>query len=329
MHGRSVNEVEIAVALSPAGPLLIKGASVGADPTRPEIEFTRTRRLGAEAVYVPGSSVRGALRTHCERIARTVGGTGADGRPRLSCNPVTNVADGPNYSCSRRLGELAAQARGREPSGQRVYRESCAVCQLFGNGALAGRIAVRDAHVTAAPRIEARAGIAVDRLYGSTADGPYRYEVVTEGRFETIIAVHNFTLAQLGLVGLALRDLEAGRLTLGFGRTRGLGRVGLAITRLTVRYPGCVVEDGELVTLAGGRVGLATMLHGAGAFPNTAGYGLPAPDSVAVSPGATAVEDGWGAVTLAVAAEPLALTDLWRACVARWADRVGAAVGPS
>src|SRR5215210_1052172 len=187
MHRRVVNELTVDLVLWPTGPLLVKAAGLGADPTRPEVEFVRTRRDGLETPYLPGSSLKGALRAQCERIARTVGGTGLDGRPRLSCNPLTNAADGPNFSCNRRLVDVASQARGRELGGQRAYRESCAVCRLF----------------------------------GSVAEGPFNYEVVTAGRFATRLTLHNFTLAQVGLLALALRDLAESRFALGAGKSRG------------------------------------------------------------------------------------------------------------
>jgi CRISPR/Cas system CSM-associated protein Csm3 (group 7 of RAMP superfamily) len=235
---------------------------------------------------------------------------------------LTHVPDGPNYSCNRRLSELASQARGRELSGQRAYRESCAVCQVFGNAAQAGHLRVEDAYPDEAVRVEQRMGIAVDRVYGSVAEGPYGYEVVTGGRFVTRLVVQNFTLAQLGLLALALRDLADGRLALGYGKSRGLGRVRVEAGPLALRYPGCTVSDGTMRTLTGENVGAADQVYGVGSFLDTSGYGFPAPDQAPLPGGATGVDDGWGAVQAEVAAD--ALPALWQACVARWAERVGA-----
>ena len=327
MHRRLANEATLALSLALDGPLLIKAAGMGVDPTRPEMEFVRTRRAGAETVYLPGSSLKGALRAHAERIARTVGGMGPDGRPRLSCNPLTSVPDGPNYSCNRRLADLAVQRRGRELGGQRAYRESCAVCQLFGNAADAGHLAAYDAYPASPPRVEQRTGVSIDRVYGSVAEGPFGYEVATTGSFEARLVLQNFTLAQLGLLALTVRDLADGRLAIGYGKSRGLGRVRVESQRLSVRYPGCTVADGQVVALAGATIGPTDQLHGVGAFPDTAGYGFPAPDAAPLPGGMPAEDDGWGGVELEVAADGLPF--LWRACVARWAERVRAAAEAS
>jgi CRISPR/Cas system CSM-associated protein Csm3 (group 7 of RAMP superfamily) len=322
MHRRRVNEAVLTLALWPTGPLLVKAPHPGADPTRPDVEFARTHHTGLETVYLPGSSLKGALRTHCERIARTVGGEGPDRRPRLSCNPLGGASDGPGYSCNRRLQGLAERGDSR-----RAYRDSCFVCQLFGNQHEAAHVWVADAYPTTAPRVEPRAAVGVDRVYGSAAVGPLTYEVVSDGRFQTQIALHNFTLAQLGLLALALRDLADGRLALGSGKSRGLGRAGVEVAALAIRYPGATIRDGVLTTVAGAALGPADQLYGAGAFPDTNGYGFPTPDAVPLPSTAPATEDGWGNVEAGVSVD--GLEGLWRGCVERWAERVQAAVGAS
>lgn len=319
MHRRVVNELTVELEISPVGPVLVKAAGIGADPTRPDVEFVRTHRDGVDTAYLPGSSLKGALRAQCERIARTVGGTTSEGRPRLSCNPLTNTGDGPNYSCNRRLVELASQSRGRDLGGQRAYRESCVVCRLFGNTATAAHVAVDDAYPTEPVRAEARTGVAVDRIYGSVAEGPFSYEVVTEAQFATRLRLHNFAIGQIGLLALALRDLTEGRLALGAGKSRGLGRVALTARRVSVRYPGCTVGAGALTTLAGAQIGTAERLYGVGAFADTAAYGFPAPDD-APWPGPPMAGDGWASAGSELSGAEF--DALWRTSVARWAEQV-------
>jgi CRISPR/Cas system CSM-associated protein Csm3 (group 7 of RAMP superfamily) len=323
MHRQVVNEALLELALWPDGPLLIKAADAGADPTRPDMEFVRTQRPDGETIYLPGSSLKGALRAHCERIARTMGGAHADRRWRLSCDPLGTASDGPRYSCSRRLDDRRGD---REPGGDVVYRESCFVCRLFGNQMLAAHLRLADAYPAAPPRAEQRTSVAIDRIYGSVAVGPFSYEVVTEGRFATRLTVRNFTLAQLGLLALALRDLAEGRLALGFGKSRGFGRVGLEVTALTFRYPGCTVRDGELTTIAGVPIGPADQVYGAGVFVKEGRYEFPFPDEAPLPVGYATADDGWSAAEVTVPGDA-DLPTLWRACVARWADAVRAATG--
>lgn len=218
MHKQLLNEAILEFTLKPEGPILIKASDAGADPTRPDMEFVRTWRDGERVVYLPGSSLKGIIRSHCERIVRTINTKG-------SCNPVDDKS-----ACSKRFDQ--------SDSGTKVHAGSCFICQMFGNTVLAGRVRTADAYPVdgAAIRTEERNGVAIDRVFGSVAVGPFQMEVVTSGEFGTRVAIRNFTIAQLGLLALALRDLKLGRVGVGFGKSRGLGHVSAHLERLSLRY---------------------------------------------------------------------------------------------
>src|SRR5204862_7823670 len=105
VHRQLFNEATLSLSLTPDGPILIKAGEGEADPTRPDMSFVRTIRGGEETVYLPGSSLKGVLRAHCERLARTVDSDDARrqrGKP-LACNPVASGSDWrrdyASYSC--------------------------------------------------------------------------------------------------------------------------------------------------------------------------------------------------------------------------------------
>ncbi len=220
MHKRLLNEAILELTIHPEGPILIKAGDTGADPTRPDMEFVRTRQNGVSVVYLPGPSLKGVIRSHCEQIVRTV-------KAAACCNPVIRPE-----SCTELSGLKQDQP------GEYVHAHSCFVCQMFGNQVLAGRVRTADAYPVDPKKVhtEERNGVAIDRVFGSVAVGPFQIEVLTEGDFQTRIAVRNFTVAQLGLLALALRDLKLGRVGVGFGKSRGLGHVTASFDRLTFQY---------------------------------------------------------------------------------------------
>ena len=73
MHKQLVNQCTIHLSLIPQGPILIKSGRQGADPTKADMEFVETYHEGEKTIYLPGSSLKGAIRAHAERIVRTVG----------------------------------------------------------------------------------------------------------------------------------------------------------------------------------------------------------------------------------------------------------------
>ncbi len=269
MHKRFVNHCTINLTLIPDGPILIKSGRESADPTKPDMEFVETYHAGGRSIYLPGSSLKGAIRAHAERIVRTVG---RDSNPN---NPQILWANDP-------LNDKYAYLQGEAAD---IYKKSSFTDQMFGNTAIASRIRVEDAYPVDQGQIklEERNGVAIDRVFGSVAVGPFNYQVCTAGEFRTKIHLKNFTLAQLGLIGLVLRDLNDGWFGLGFAKSRGLGTVTVKFNSTTVQYPGCElnVETQKICQL--GNLGEWDWhyLLGAGEFlPDAEAekYGFPKPD---------------------------------------------------
>lgn len=321
MHKRFLNELTLEFTIKPDGPILIKaGDRGGVDPTRPDMEFVRAWHDGVETVYLPGSSLKGMVRAHCEKIARTVsnGQHQADNQRahmarRLSCNPLLAKSDHEEGGCGEKLTKLW---KARELTATDAMRYSCFVCQLYGNTALASHVRLTDAYpaddtARLANRTEERHGVAIDRVYGSVAVGPFQFETVTQGSFSGTLTVRNFTTAQLGLLGLAIRDLQMQRVSIGFAKSRGMGRINFAVDRATVRYPmGQFLAPMNAGQLAGAGAILRNLEPGA-----AESYGYPAEDAVQVT-GLDLEPDEWGGLQATLSSE--ALTSLWRASVPAW-----------
>ena len=282
MHKRLVNHCTIDLTLIPQGPVLVKSGKEGADPTKPDMEFVETYHAGGRSIFFPGSSLKGALRAHAERIVRTIG---SEQRPLdlLDLDPkddpkiplwATDPLDRKSYTYLE-----------KQTDTQKIYRWSSFTDQLFGSVAIASRLRIEDAYPDPEkpkPRLEERNGVAIDRVFGSVAVGPFNYQVCTEGEFRTRIHLKNFTLEQLGLLGLVLRDLNDGWFGLGFAKSRGMGLVSVKFNGARVEYPGCVVSQDQIVMLGHDTPWPSVALKGAGALlPNSErqNYGFPAGDA--------------------------------------------------
>ena len=94
MHKRIVNQAIIELTISPVGPLThqSKRPRGGSDQARLWSSL-RLIYAGDRSVYLPGSSLKGAIRAHCERIVRTLGRE----RPNVSsiwtCDPFKDKAN--------------------------------------------------------------------------------------------------------------------------------------------------------------------------------------------------------------------------------------------
>lgn len=183
--------------------------------------------------YIPGSSLRGVLRSHLERIVRTLepdvrGGSGA-------CDPLSE-----KDWCitSERMRQYRREARPKEDGdvwlAERIWKDSCRICRVFGSPWLASRVRVADLFCLNGALPEVRDGVAIDREKEAVKN-KFDFEVVPPGsRFRLEVMGENLEEDELGLVLLGIRELEAGRIALGGFKGRGLGRVGLEALR--IRY---------------------------------------------------------------------------------------------
>ncbi|MFB2967472.1 RAMP superfamily CRISPR-associated protein [Aerosakkonema sp. BLCC-F183] len=300
MFKRFVNQCTIELTITPAGPILIKSGKEGADPTKPDMEFVETYHGGGRTIYLPGSSLKGAIRAHAERIVRTVG---SDRRPNNSTtvwasDPLSDDKD-EQKNINLYLDNWKKKNKNHPHPGAELYKQSCFISQMFGNTAIASRVRIEDAYPVNPKllKIEERNGVAIDRVFGSVAVGPFNFQVCTAGEFHTKIHLRNFTLAQLGLIGLVLRDLNQGWFGLGFAKSRGLGLVEVKLNSAVVQYPGCIIKDEQISAIGTETKWPLTSLLGAGMFledEERNRYGFPPNDLKETSPKTTPIEFNFG-----------------------------------
>lgn len=239
MFKRLVNECTIELRLKPEGALLIKSGM----PQMSEVDmaWVKVYRNGRPEVYLPGSSLKGTIRSHAERIARTI-------KSNAACDPFS--CQGELAACGNVLDDLKRSKRGNDPTTPEVYKNSCLACRLFGNTWILGRFATEDAYVEGElPQTQQRDGVGIDRFTGGASRGAkFELEVITGGVFKTTLHLQNFELWQLGLIGFVLQDMKDGLVRMGSGKSRGLGKVVADIGKITLHYLGTsskIAENGH------------------------------------------------------------------------------------
>lgn len=203
-----------------------------------KVARNRTAVLDPSALqyYVPGSSIRGWLRSHAERIARTRS-TGDDAL--LCCNPFDNESENEQATgCSKRLQPLPHALKDKP-----AYQFACMICKLFGCGGLAARISFSDGEL-ANCKIRLVDGIGIDRFTGGVAEGVnFKNQALEGGYFTFRLTLRNFEIWQLGLLAFVFRDLEEGALKIGFGKTKGFGQIEGSIAGGQFTYSRALTEN--------------------------------------------------------------------------------------
>ncbi len=230
------NHARVKIRIEPVDPLLIKSGQATVGGT--DMTFVRTYRSGDAEPYLPGSSLKGVIRSYCEKICRSLR---PDNYP--VCLPYI-APDKPDItqderrqvSCGLSLTKWET-TKSKSVASHEAFNVSCPACRLFGSLKFTGRCSVSDAYALEKCLTEKRDGVAIDRVTGGAASGAkYDLEVLTKGSFQADIDIRNFERWQLGLLGLVLRDMQESLVRLGSGKSRGLGRFKAEIQAFTIEY---------------------------------------------------------------------------------------------
>jgi CRISPR-associated RAMP protein (TIGR02581 family) len=200
--------------------------------------------------FIPGSSFKGVVRAHTERLLRTMDATGRKWRgERLwACDPlseqercvIATCCDCEDCAgdCCPNCGRCkACMVRRHRHNGwlddkgfsAELWEKSCTACRLFGSPWLASRVHFPDALLANPDDLlywtEVRDGVGIDRDLGTAKPNiKYDYEVVPAGaQFEVRVILENAEDWEVGLLLLSLKALEQGDLPLGGKTSRGLG----------------------------------------------------------------------------------------------------------
>jgi CRISPR-associated RAMP protein (TIGR02581 family) len=225
--------------------LHIGAGSSSIDPSATDSPVIRDAR---GLPFIPGSSLKGALRSHLESLVRGLGREDFWSCDPIAdpCVPAENRNDRNGKPGMKEIKEAAEKAA--TPAGGQVDRalydeqvtrdlekQTCTVCKLFGSPWLSSRILFKDSFVSdpgLTRRVDLRDGVGIDRDTETARGGvKYDFEVVPPtAAFSVEVVVENADVDEhfMGLLALGLREMEHGRVTLGGKTTRGLGRVRLA-----------------------------------------------------------------------------------------------------
>lgn len=179
--------------------------------------------------YIPGSSLRGAIRSEIERIIASVG----DSFGMKSCILFEKDKDNCAVKISEFLRDFAEERNDGSAKNEKIAefaeKELCDVCKLFGSTIYASRLVIEDAPSAAGTNTPAciRDGVGIDRDTGAARDGvKFDYEVIEKGRFKFRMAVENMTPQDKKMLELILNLLKQG-LYVGGKRAAGLGKIQL------------------------------------------------------------------------------------------------------
>lgn len=245
MHRFIVGTCSLDLTLTPLGAWMVRGEAVQegrSDVLKPLLEPPSRQ---SPRPMLPGSSLKGIVRSTAERILRTV---------ETRSDPAYPLADATFIHTPDRLphlkrhqiadSELPAWAQHQDAADDwdkrlkpgTVYTYLSAASQLFGATPHAGLVQIEDAYASATPRPR-RSHVAIDRVTGGVGEGPFLEELVPpDVPLATSLTISNFALWQIGLLGLVFQEINRGYVALGGGTRKGQGQFRIDVPLITFSY---------------------------------------------------------------------------------------------
>lgn len=186
-------------------PLHIGSGESIKDPTEPDMPLIK---LQNGQPYIPGSSLKGVIRTEFERIS-----------PELK-KMVCSAEDGIPARC--------------------IPPNLCLACSLFGTQSHASKIIFRDAYLSEKEKdaevISVRPGVQINRQSHSVEQGPFKIEFIKkEVSFDFEVILENPSDLELGMLFTTINSLSDG--SIGGNISRGMGKVAINIDKILLFTP--------------------------------------------------------------------------------------------
>lgn len=201
----------------------------GGESVEPSATDLPVMRRGDEP-FLPGSSLRGVLRSHFERVLRAVEPVeNGHYEGKGACDPLHDTS---RCVSSQSRGDWTREARGQgnvdEIVARKIWKHSCRACRLFGSPFLASRLRIADAPAEEAT-VEMRDAVAIDRdKETALGGGKYDFECVTPGSsFRLNITAESLSDEEEEWIAFLISELETGAVRVGGFKGRGLGVVTL------------------------------------------------------------------------------------------------------
>lgn len=220
----------------------------GMSDERVDSTFVKT----ANQFYIPGSSLRGALRSTIERIVYTLAPdqTKAKQTTCLLSKEIGSNCISVNKNTKDKFSDLVEKEI-KESKIIDFFEKNghlCEMCKLFGSTHFASKIKITDLHLVKGipnndPKGITRFGVGIDRDTETASEGAlFEIEVVEKGHkftFELIAENIDNKNNELGLLGIGLLEMlrgENGSFYIGAKSAAGLGKCFLNGEDFSIRY---------------------------------------------------------------------------------------------
>lgn len=215
-----------------------------------DLQVIRMTIGGKEIPYIPGSSLKGVLRSTVEMILRSYG---MEVCSMGGCSSFSNngIKRDERLQQAIKAYNDATSIEMREKYKNAIFNilnEYCLACKIFGSNTYASHIIFNDAYPTDDVITGVKTGIAINRRSGAVKQGAlYQVEFVNPGSvFRGSIAFHNLPNYAIGLILKIIEEMiNKGLVRIGGFKSRGFGQINAEVESID----GILIKNGKIMDI--------------------------------------------------------------------------------
>ncbi|NVM01158.1 MAG: CRISPR-associated RAMP protein [Candidatus Helarchaeota archaeon] len=241
-HDKLKQQIRIKGKLFIDSPIRIGGAREESPYQITDLAITRIKTKDGMVPYIPGSSLKGLVRSASEKVYKS------KTKEKITCTP-TSFRDscGGNFN----FKNLLKRRPNNEQISEYIERNFCEICKIFGTSGFKSHVFFTDCYpiTNETFTISKKAGTSMNRRLGGTDRGAlYKTEFLEPGsEFGFSLTMNNLSTEQIGLLFSAFKLINQHRLFLGSFSSRGFGK-------FKILFENMIPEIGEDVTEGTNRV---------------------------------------------------------------------------
>ncbi|MHA1251975.1 MAG: type III CRISPR-associated RAMP protein Csx7 [Candidatus Helarchaeota archaeon] len=198
-------------------------------------ELVRVNIRGEEMPYIPGSTIKGLLRSATASVLQALG---------------IETCENDDYEGCLEANTLLNNIKWLEKDKVlNILDKFCPICKIFGAGKYRSKVIITDAYPSdpGELRISVKSQNAIDRRQGSAIRGGlFTLEyILPRNRFNFEIVFNNLPNYLVGLVALGMKLVNSGIIRVGMMKSKGFGHIKFKIKRLKI-----ITDDGDGKKLA-------------------------------------------------------------------------------
>jgi len=241
-HDRLYQQIQIDGMLILKSPVRIGGGREESPYQAADLSVVRLKTKEGIIPYIPGSSIKGLIRSAVEKVNKTLA------IYKKTCTPTSF-----RESCGGKFNKAVNRIKNNEELVKFIKKNYCDVCKIFGTSGFRSNVLFSDCYPISPQSftLSKQVGASMNRRLGGTDKGSlYQTEYIEPGsEFKFTMIMNNLSSEQIGLLFSGFKLINQSRVFVGSFTSKGFGQFEILFEKIKPIFGGSEVKGIKKVNI--------------------------------------------------------------------------------